>query len=281
VYRNGLNPVAELDGSGAVVNRYVYGEEDHVPALLLRGTSTYRLITDYLGSVRGVVDVSTGAVVQRRSYDTWGIVTTESAPDFQGLGYAGGLYEPATGLTRFGARDYEASVGRWTVKDPAGFLGGDLSIYVYVGEHPSYAVDASGLGRFLERPMGGMPSIVPPPFGPGLANSVADACGCELAHEEYFFGNGEHRGEFNAWGGWPFGPPIFGPDPDYPTNKNKYIQIDSEEYDDDLIRIAMKEVIAMGLPYLGIGANCQTFASLVRVRYHMLKASHASGGQHR
>ena len=156
VYRNGLNPVAELDGSGAVVNRYVYGEEDHVPALLLRGTSTYRLITDYLGSVRGVVDVSTGAVVQRRSYDTWGIVTTESAPDFQGLGYAGGLYEPATGLTRFGARDYEAGVGRWTSKDPLLFLGNDVSflgharlqLYEYAGSDPIDAIDPEGLQAF-------------------------------------------------------------------------------------------------------------------------------------
>ena len=43
-----------------------------MPSLLPRGSTTYRLITDYLGSVRGVIDVATGTVYQRREYDAWG-----------------------------------------------------------------------------------------------------------------------------------------------------------------------------------------------------------------
>jgi RHS repeat-associated protein len=49
------------------------------------------------------------------------------------FGFAGGLYDPDTGLVRFGARDRDVSVGRWTAKDPIGFDGGG-NLFVYVGE---------------------------------------------------------------------------------------------------------------------------------------------------
>ena len=64
LYQDGLNPVAELDGSGQVVSRFVYGTSGHVPTYLLKDGATYALLSDVRGSVRRVVDVSTGAVVQ-------------------------------------------------------------------------------------------------------------------------------------------------------------------------------------------------------------------------
>jgi len=55
------------------------------------------------------------------------------------------LYDALTGLVRFGARDYDAEVGRWTVKDPIRFAGGDTNLYGYVGNDPLNGVDPSGL----------------------------------------------------------------------------------------------------------------------------------------
>ncbi|MBK6520400.1 MAG: hypothetical protein IPG04_41315 [Polyangiaceae bacterium] len=64
LWRGQLQPVAELDGAGNVVARFVYAGGINVPALIVTPSATSRLVTDHLGSVRRVIDVATGAVVQ-------------------------------------------------------------------------------------------------------------------------------------------------------------------------------------------------------------------------
>lgn len=44
--------------------------------------------------------------------------------EFFDFTYADGFYDNDTKLVRFGARDYDATTGRWTCKDPIGFGGG-------------------------------------------------------------------------------------------------------------------------------------------------------------
>ncbi|NJN52668.1 MAG: RHS repeat protein, partial [Gammaproteobacteria bacterium] len=58
LYQGQLTPVAELDGAGNVVSRFVYATGVNVPDYLVRGDSTYRIIRDHLGSVRLVVNVA-------------------------------------------------------------------------------------------------------------------------------------------------------------------------------------------------------------------------------
>jgi RHS repeat-associated protein len=145
LYAGQLAPVAELDGAGQVVSRFVYGTRVNVPEYMEKGGARYRLITDYLGSVRLVVNASTGAVSQRLDYDEFGRVTRNTAPGFQPFGFAGGMYDEDTHLTRFGARDYDAVTGRWTAKDPIGFAGGDPNVYAYVKLNPVNSVDPLGL----------------------------------------------------------------------------------------------------------------------------------------
>ncbi len=145
LYRDQLKPVAELDGTGAVVARFVYGSSPLVPDYLIKGGVTYRIVSDHLGSPRLVVDTGTGAVVQRLDYDEFGNITLDTNPGFQPFGFAGGLYDTHTKLTRFGARDYDTETGRWTAKDPIRFEAENTNLYGYAFNDPVNLIDPSGL----------------------------------------------------------------------------------------------------------------------------------------
>lgn len=145
LYRNALEPAAELDGAGNVVSRFVYGTQAHTPNYMVRGGQTYFIVADQLGSPRLVIDTASGQIAQRIDYDEYGNVLTDTNPGFQPFGFAGGLYDRDTGLVRFGARDYDPTTGRWTAKDPSLFGGGSANLYGYVGGDPVNLLDPSGL----------------------------------------------------------------------------------------------------------------------------------------
>lgn len=144
LHQNQLNPIAELDGNGAIVARFVYGDKGNVPAYLVKGGQTYRIISDHLGSPRFIVNIADGTIVQEMDYDVWGNVIQDTNPGFQPFGFAGGIYDRDTKLVRFGARDYDAEIGRWTAKDPIGFAGGDSNLYGYVLDDPINLIDPTG-----------------------------------------------------------------------------------------------------------------------------------------
>jgi RHS repeat-associated protein len=61
------------------------------------------------------------------------------------LGFAGGLFDADTGLTRFVWRDYDADTSRFTALDPMGEKGGDKDWYGYCVNDPVNRVDMWGL----------------------------------------------------------------------------------------------------------------------------------------
>jgi RHS repeat-associated protein len=162
LYRDQLNPVAELDGSGTLVAQFVYGTKANVPDYMLKNGITYRILSDHLGSVRLVVDVSTPGltleqrIAQRLDYDEFGNVLADTNPGFQAFGFAGGIYDADTGLVRFGARDYDGTAGRWTLKDPIRFSAGDTNLFGYGFRDPVNFVDPSGLETVVITVNGGI-----------------------------------------------------------------------------------------------------------------------------
>jgi RHS repeat-associated protein len=148
--------VAELDGGGSVLSTFVYGLKPNVPDYMLRGGVAYRIVSDWRGDVRVVLDTTkTGAaaVVEQIDYDEWGHVANLVDPScsqggtalcWQPFGFAGGVYDVTTGIVRFGARDYDPTMRRWTQKDPRSIGGGQSNVYVYVGDDPINATDSSG-----------------------------------------------------------------------------------------------------------------------------------------
>ena len=168
LYENQLEPVAELDGVGNVVSRFVYCGcgAGNIPQYMLKGGVTYRILADHLGSPRLVVDSTTGVVAQRMDYDEFGTVILDTNPGFQPFGFAGGIYDRDTGLTRHGARDYDPETGRWTAKDPIRFAGGSANLYGYVLNDPINSIDPSGLENLITQ-------------------QLAQAPGCAGAHSRF------------------------------------------------------------------------------------------------
>jgi RHS repeat-associated protein len=136
--------LAELDSSGNIAKRFVYASKTNVPDYAIIGSNTYRLISDNLGSVRLVMDISAGTVAEQIDYNEFGKVENDTSPGFQPFGFAGGIYDSDTNLVRFGARDYDAEVGRWTNKDPILFKGGDTNLYGYGVQDPINHIDPKG-----------------------------------------------------------------------------------------------------------------------------------------
>ena len=128
----------------------------NVPDWMDYNGEKYVFIKDVRGSVRRVVNSKTGDVVQHKNYDDWGQVIESSNIHFQPFGFAGGLYDYHTNLTRFGKRDYDSIPGRWTSTDPIRFEGRDSNLYGYVMGDPINMIDPLGLASICKAPLDGV-----------------------------------------------------------------------------------------------------------------------------
>ena len=138
--------LAVYDGSDNLLVRFEYAD-GRMPVAMTQGGTTYYMSYDQVGSVRIVAD-SSGNVVKKINYDSFGNIINDTEPTFEiPFGFSGGLKDRDTGLVRFGYRDYDPDVGRWTAKDPIGFAGGDTDLYGYVLNNPVNLIDPLGTFR--------------------------------------------------------------------------------------------------------------------------------------
>ena len=88
LYNGNLQIIAELDASGNIVSRFVYGSKVNVPDYMVQGATIYRIVSDNLGSARLVINADTGDLMQQIEYDEFGRVLSDSRPGFQAFGLA-------------------------------------------------------------------------------------------------------------------------------------------------------------------------------------------------
>ncbi|MBI3378080.1 MAG: hypothetical protein HY035_06750 [Nitrospirae bacterium] len=152
LWADAITLLAVYDGNNNLMMRFNYAD-GRLPLSMTFAGATYYLSYDQVGSLRVVTD-STGNIIKQIDYDTFGNVINDTNPSFSvPFGFAGGLYDRDTGLVRFGLRDYDPAIGRWTAKDPIDFRGGDTNLFNYVGNNPVRYTDPTGLAVIV--PSGG------------------------------------------------------------------------------------------------------------------------------
>ena len=103
-----------------------------MPISVINNGTKYYLHYNQVGTLKAISDTSHN-IIKEITYDTYGNILSDSNPAFKiPFGFAGGLYDSDTKLTRFGYRDYDAYTGKWMAKDPIDFGGGDNNLYGYV-----------------------------------------------------------------------------------------------------------------------------------------------------
>ncbi len=143
---DGTNPYADFNSSGQTTHRYLYSPA--VDAVLAdvstsgSGSTSWEL-ADELGSVRDVANVQ-GTVIDHDQYDPFGNLISESNPSNGDRFKYAEQQADATGLSYDRARYYNPATGRFISQDPAGFGGGDVNLYRYVGNDPTAMTDPTG-----------------------------------------------------------------------------------------------------------------------------------------
>ena len=138
---DGARVIAEYDGAGQLLRKYVYGPGLDEPVLMQSGATRYYYLFDSLGSVIGLTDAS-GGLVEAYRYNMYGQPLQASTVGNPYM-FTGRRFDSETGLYYYRNRYYSPQLRRFIEPDPIGFEGG-MNLYAYVGNDPVNAIDPWG-----------------------------------------------------------------------------------------------------------------------------------------
>ena len=137
-----------IEWEGNHLKRIATGEGQYIYNTSSTGEYQYYL-NDHLGNTRVVVSDS-GKVLQRSDYYAFGLqipllpTTSDSLRLVNKYLYNGKELQPQTGLLDYGARQYDAAVGRFFTLDNYSEKYAELSGYQYGGNNPILNIDVNG-----------------------------------------------------------------------------------------------------------------------------------------
>ena len=103
-------------------------------------------VSDHIGSIRALVDATSGETVAEYEYDPYGVLLEEAGEkaDVCPFRFSGKYNDPETQLLYFGYRYYNPVSTKWLTVDPLQERGG-LNFTAYCAGDPVNAVDPLGL----------------------------------------------------------------------------------------------------------------------------------------
>lgn len=141
---DGADLIAEYDGTGTLLSRYVHGPGRDEPLVRYNyqagGAKTWYGANEQ-GSVTVATNASGAQVGAINTYDEYGLPGSGNSGRFQ---YTGQVWLPEIGMYYYKARMYQPVYGRFMQTDPSGY-GAGMNWYAYINGDPVNGTDSTGL----------------------------------------------------------------------------------------------------------------------------------------